>query len=45
LVFFQEEGGVDADSLDRAVPFYRIFINGTGSDPFLINAVTNEILN
>jgi len=45
LVFFQDEASPDPAIADRAVPFYRIFIDGNGGDPFLINAVTNQILN
>ena len=44
LVYFQEDGGVDEDVTHRAVPFYRIFVYGGGSDPFLINAITNEMI-
>jgi len=47
LVYFQVEESFDPDASNRAVPFYRIFIDGGGidSDPFLINAITNEVLN
>jgi len=45
LVYFQEDGGTDPYVNHRAVPFYRIFVAGDGSDPFLINAVTNEMIN
>jgi len=45
LVYFQEDGSTDADATHRAVPFYRVFVAGDGSDPFLINAVTNEMIN
>jgi len=45
LVYFLEEGGTDPDVTHRAVPFYRIFVAGEGSDPFLINAFTNEMIN
>ncbi|MCL2378469.1 MAG: hypothetical protein FWC77_05000 [Defluviitaleaceae bacterium] len=44
LVYFQEEGGTDPEVGHRAVPFYRVFVYGGGSDPFLINAITNEII-
>ncbi|MCL2404988.1 MAG: hypothetical protein FWC92_05515 [Defluviitaleaceae bacterium] len=45
LVYFQEEGGTDPYVTHRAVPFYRVFVAGDGSDPFLINAITNEMIN
>ena len=46
LVFFQEEGSTDPYArYHRVEPFYRVFIGGDGSDPFLINAFTNEIIN
>jgi len=45
LVYFQEDGGTDNEVIHRAIPFYRIFVIGEGSDPFLINAVTNEMIN
>ena len=45
LVFLQEEGSPDPEGRYRAEPFYRIFIAGDEGDPFLINAVSNEIIN
>jgi len=45
LVYFQEEGSTNPYVLHRAVPFYRVFVAGEGSDPFLINAFTNEMIN
>ena len=45
LVYFLEEGSTDPDVTHRAVPFYRVFVVGEGSDPFLINAFTNEMIN
>ena len=45
LVYFQEElGSTDPYARYRVLPFYRVFIDGGGSDPFLINAFTNEII-
>ena len=45
LVYFQEDGSTDPNATHRAIPFYRVFVAGEGSDPFLINAVTNEMIN
>jgi len=45
LVYFLEEGSTEPYVLHRAVPFYRVFVAGEGSDPFLINAFTNEKIN
>lgn len=45
LVFFQEDGSTSHDASYRAVPFYRIFIEGGDGDPFLINAFSNEVIN
>jgi len=46
LVYFQEEeGSANPYARYRALPFYRVFIAGNTSDPFLINAFTNEIIN
>jgi len=45
LVYFVEEGGLDPYVTHRAVPFYRVFVAGEGSDPFLINAFTNGLIN
>ena len=46
LVYFQEEeGSANPYASYRVLPFYRVFIGGDGSsDPFLINAFTNEII-
>jgi len=46
LVYFQEEAGsTNPYARYRVLPFYRIFIAGDTSDPFLINAFTNQIIN
>ena len=45
LVYFQMEGSPNPYASYQIVPFYRIFIDGEGLDPFLINAFTNEIIN
>ena len=44
LVYFQEdEGSANPYASYRVLPYYRVFIDGS-SDPFLINAFTNEII-
>jgi len=45
LVYFQEDGSTETEVNHRAIPFFRVFVAGEGSDPFLINAITNELIN
>jgi len=45
LVYLQEEGSPDPEGRYLLEPFYRVFIYGNEGNPFLINAVTNEIIN
>jgi len=44
LVYFVDGSGSDPDVEHRAEPFYRVFVAGDGSNPFLINAFTNEMI-
>ena len=45
IVYFQEESSTNPDGVYQVVPFFRVFVEGDGGDPFLINAFSNEIIN
>jgi len=46
IVYLQEEGSpYPPEGGYLLEPFYRVFIYGHEGDPFLINAITNEIIN